>query len=166
MNELVELLARVAFIGIGGAAAMDAWSLLARRAFGVRGLDYALLGRWIGHLPRGRFAHERIAAAAPVAGERLLGWTAHYAIGIAFAALLVAIWGPAWVRAPTIGPALVVGIGTVVAPWFVMQPAMGAGIAGALTPDPSATRARNLATHAVYGLGLYVAAVALAAVWP
>lgn len=166
MNELVELLARVAFIGIGGAAAMDAWSLLARRAFGVRGLDYALLGRWIGHLPRGRFAHERIAAAAPVAGERLLGWTAHYAIGIAFAALLVGIWGPAWVRAPTIGPALVVGIGTVVAPWFVMQPAMGAGIAGALTPDPSATRARNLATHAVYGLGLYVAAVALAAVWP
>jgi hypothetical protein len=166
MNELVELLARVAFIGIGGAAAMDAWSFVARRAFGVRGLDYALLGRWIGHLPRGRFTHERIAAAAPVAGERLLGWTAHYAIGIAFAALLVAIWGPAWVRAPTIGPALVVGIGTVVAPWFVMQPAMGAGIAGALTPDPSATRARNLVTHAVYGLGLYVGAVALAVVWP
>ena len=46
-----------------------------------------------------------------------------------------------------------------------MQPAMGAGIAGSRTPNPWATRARNLVTHAVYGIGLYVTAVALAAVW-
>ena len=45
-----------------------------------------------------------------------------------------------------------------------MQPAMGAGVAGSRTPDPRATRLRNLATHAAYGAGLYVAAVALAAV--
>ena len=48
-----------------------------------------------------------------------------------------------------------------VAPWFVMQPAMGAGIAGARTPSPKATRLRNLGTHAVYGVGLYISAVAL-----
>ena len=54
------------------------------------------------------------------------------------------------------------GLATVVAPWFVMQPAMGAGIAGSRTPDPRATRLRNLGTHAVYGLGLYLAAIVLA----
>jgi hypothetical protein len=46
-----------------------------------------------------------------------------------------------------------------------MQPAMGAGLAGSRTPDPRATRLRNLAMHAVYGIGLYVAAVALSVAW-
>ena len=166
MSELPELLGRAALIGAGGAALMDAWGLVARRAFGIQGLDYALLGRWIGHLVRGRFGHERIATAAAVPGERPLGWIAHYAIGAAFAVLLLATWGVEWGRAPTIGPAMLVGIGTILAPWLVMQPAMGAGIAGSRTPNPAATRARNLVTHAVYGLGLYVSAVGLSVVWP
>ncbi|MCC7138120.1 MAG: DUF2938 domain-containing protein [Planctomycetes bacterium] len=165
MTEAVELAARATILGIGGAAAMDLWGLVARRAFGIQGLDYALLGRWIGHCARGRFAHARIAAAAPVRGERPLGWAAHYAIGVTFAFVLLAIWGPGWARSPTIGPPIVVGIGTIVAPWFVMQPAMGAGLAGSRTPDPRATRLRNLATHTAYALGLYASAVALAAVW-
>ena len=86
-------------------------------------------------------------------------WLAHYSIGIAFAFLLLAIWGIAWVRSPAILPALTVGIGTIVAPWFVMQPAMGAGIAGSKTPSPRAARLRNLATHTVFGLGLYLSAL-------
>ena len=161
MNDVVELLARGIAIGIGGAALMDAWALLARVAFNVQGLDYALLGRWIGHFPRRRFVHERIAAADPVPGERLLGWVAHYAIGIAFAMLLLAIWGLDWARSPTPWPALLVGLVTIAAPWFVMQPAMGAGIAGSRTPNPGATRLRNLATHTVYGIGLYGSATLL-----
>ena len=43
-----------------------------------------------------------------------------------------------------------------------MQPAMGAGIAGSRTPNPAATRLRNLGTHMVYGIGLYVSALVLA----
>jgi hypothetical protein len=89
---------------------------------------------------------------------------AHYSIGITFALCLLAIWGVEWVRSPTIVPAMLIGLGTIVAPWFVMQPAMGAGIAGSKTPDPRATRLRNLGTHAVYGVGLYVSAVALSLV--
>jgi hypothetical protein len=46
-----------------------------------------------------------------------------------------------------------------------MQPGMGAGLAGSRTPNPVATRARNLATHTVYGLGLYLAAAVLAVAW-
>ena len=37
----------------------------------------------------------------PYSGERLIGWTAHYLIGIAFAAVLLAIWGLEWARQPT-----------------------------------------------------------------
>jgi hypothetical protein len=60
---------------------------------------------------------------------------------------------------------LLIGLGTIVAPWFVMQPGMGAGIAASSTPNPSAARLRNLATHAVYGIGLYFSAVALSILW-
>jgi hypothetical protein len=165
MTEVVDLVARGVLMGVAGSVLIDAWALFARRAFGIQGLDYALLGRWIGHFPRGRFVHERIASAAPVAGERPLGWFAHYSIGVAFALLLLAVWGLGWARNPTILPALVIGLGTIVAPWFVMQPAMGAGIAASRTPNPSAARLRNLATHTVYGIGLYVSAVALSILW-
>jgi hypothetical protein len=144
---------------------MDVWALFSRRAFDIRGLDYALLGRWIGHFPRRRFFHERIASAAPIRGERPLGWLAHYSIGIAFAFLLLAIWGLGWARSPTILPALVIGLGTIVAPWFVLQAGMGAGIAASRTPNPRAARLRNLATHTVYGIGLFLTAAALSIIW-
>jgi hypothetical protein len=144
---------------------MDVWALSSRRAFNIQGLDYAMLGRWIGHFPQGRFFHERMASVDPVRGERPLGWLAHYSIGIAFAFLLLAIWGLDWARSPTILPPVLIGLGTIVAPWFVMQPAMGAGIAASRTPNPGAARLRNLATHTVYGIGLYVSAVALSILW-
>jgi Protein of unknown function (DUF2938) len=165
MSDSVEFLTQGVLIGVGGAALMDAWALLSRRAFNIQGLDYALLGRWIGHFPRRRFFHERIASADPIRGERPLGWVAHYAIGIAFAFLLLAIWGLDWARSPTIWPALLIGWGTIVAPWFVLQPGMGAGVAASRTPNPRAARLRNLATHTVYGIGLYVSAVALSTLW-
>jgi hypothetical protein len=164
MNDVVEIAARGIVMGLIGAAVMDLWGLALRRGFRIPTLDYAMLGRWIGHMPRGRLVHDRIAMAAPVPGERALGWLAHYGIGVAFAMVLLAIWGLDWARSPSVWPALIVGLGTIAAPWLVMQPAMGAGIAGSRTPSPAATRVRNLGTHAVYGLGLYGAAVGLSLV--
>ena len=161
MPETIDVLVRGVLMGVTGSALMDVWSAVLRRRFGIPTLDYRFLGRWIGHFPSGRFAHERIAAADPVAGERAIGWLALYAIGVTFAFLVLAIWGRAWLDTPTIWPALAVGLGTIVAPWFVMQPAMGVGIAGSKSPNPTTTRLRNLGTHAVYGLGLYAAATVL-----
>jgi hypothetical protein len=161
-GQVAEIVFRGLVMGVAAAALMDAWALVLRRAFGIPTLDYALLGRWIGHFPRGRFVHARIAAAEPVPGERPFGWLAHYAIGVAFAVLLLVGWGLDWARSPSPWPALMVGLGTIVAPWFVMQPAMGAGIAGSRTPNPAATRLRNLGTHTVYGIGLYASALILA----
>ena len=126
-----------------------------KRLFGVAAPNYGLVGRWIAWLPRGRFFHDPIAATPPVRGERAIGWMVHYLIGIAFAALLPAIWGPEWIRQPTLLPALIVGIGTVAAPFFVMQPAMGAGVAASRTPRPTAARLQSLLTHTIFGLGLY-----------
>jgi hypothetical protein len=53
---------------------------------------------------------------------------------------------------------LIVGIGTVLAPFLLMQPGMGAGIAASRTPHPGTARIHSLVTHAIFGVGLYAAA--------
>jgi hypothetical protein len=155
--EAADYLACIALIGVGATAVMDLWSVARKLLLGTPALDYGLVGRWLGHLVRGRLHHDQITASPPVRGERLIGWTAHYLIGIAFAALLLAIWGLDWARHPTIGPALIVGIGSVAAPFLLMQPGMGAGIAASRTPRPVAARLNSLVAHGIFGLGLYAA---------
>lgn len=155
--------AHVLLIGVGATALLDLWLLLLR-AWGVPGTSFALIGRWVGHLPRGRFTHVAIAKSPPIGGEGALGWLTHYVAGIAFAALLVALQGLAWIHQPSAAPAIAVGLGTVVAPLFVMQPAMGAGFAASKTATPLKNCMRSVVNHAVFGGGLYLAAVLLAVV--
>lgn len=159
----VDIVVPAIALGAGATAGMDLWALALRRGFGIASLDYALLGRLIGHATRGRFRHENIARSAPIRHERVIGWTAHYTIGITFAALLLATAGLDWLAAPTAGPAFLVSSATLIAPFFVMQPAMGAGVAGSKTPRPNVTRLRSVATHSIYGLGLYLSACLWAA---
>jgi hypothetical protein len=158
VSEGLEIIARVAVIGAGATLVLDAWNAALKRFFGIPSLSLGMLGRWFGHFPRGRFIHDSIAAASPIPGERVIGWIAHYAIGITWAGVLVAIWGLDWARHPTLLPALIVGLGTVVAPFFIMQPAMGNGILASKTPRPNAARVKSLLSHTVYGIGLYLSA--------
>ncbi|MFH0131572.1 DUF2938 domain-containing protein [Variovorax sp. VaC1] len=161
MSEAMTYLASAALIGAGATAVMDIWAIVRKQLFGIPSLDYALVGRWLVYLTRGRFRHAPIGASAPVKGERAIGWTAHYAIGIAFAAVLLAIWGLEWIHHPTLGPPMIVGIASVAAPFLVMQPGMGAGIAASRTPRPNIARFHSLVTHGVFGFGLYAAGWAL-----
>lgn len=142
-------------MGLTATALIDLWGIVRKQLWGTRAPDYGLVGRWLGHMPAGQFRHDSIAKAPVVTGERLIGWTTHYLLGIAFAALLLGIRGVEWVQHPTLAPALAVGLGTLVVPFFVMQPAMGAGIAASRTPRPGAARLQSLVTHAIFGLGLY-----------
>ena len=157
MSEAADYLMCAVLIGVGGTALLDLWTAARKSLFGVPPLDYGLVGRWLAHMVHGRFRHDAIATSPPVSGERMIGWAAHYLIGIAFAAALLAVWGLDWARHPTIGPALIVGIGTVAAPFLVMQPAMGAGIAARRTPKPTAARFHSLVAHGMFGFGLYAA---------
>lgn len=162
MSEALEAVIRAALIGFGATALLDLWNVFLKRMFGVPSLSMGLLGRWFGHFLRGRFMHNNIAGALPVPGERIIGWSAHYAIGITWAAALLAIWGLDWARRPTLLPAVLVGLGTLVAPFFIMQPGMGFGIAASKAPRPNVARLKSIASHTVYGLGLYGSAILLA----
>jgi len=160
MNNAVEVVARITLTGIGATAVMDLW-LVALKKLGVPVLNFSLLGRWVGHAFRGTWFHAGIAKAAPINGELVLGWIAHYAIGISFAGLLVSIAGIDWVHRPTAMPAILTGVATVVAPLFIMQPAMGSGVASLKTATPLRNCLKSIANHAVFGCGLYLAASVL-----
>ena len=64
-----------------------------------------------------------------------------------------------WLARPTMLPALLYGLGTVVFPFFILQPSFGLGIASSRTPNPTQARLKSLATHIVFGVGLYLCAL-------
>jgi hypothetical protein len=161
MFNASELVVRSVLVGVGATLLVDAWSLVLQH-FGVSSLRLALLGRWVGHFPRGRFRHDDIKRATPVPHEALLGWCTHYAIGIGFAAVLLVVAGPAWALSPTLPAALGLGVVTVLCPWLVLQPALGAGVASSRTPKPLFNALKSLITHTVFGIGLFLAAKAVA----
>jgi len=161
MSHVTESVLRGLFIGVGATIVMDTWALLLKQ-LGIPSLNIAFLGRWIGHLPHGQWTHESMAKATPIKGELGMGWFAHYSIGVTFASLVLAEYGLEWARKPTLLPALIMGIVTVVAPLFTLQPALGAGVASSKTPKPVFNCFKSLTTHTVFGLGLYLAALATA----
>ncbi len=158
---LPEEVAQVFLLGVGATVVMDLWMFLLK-ALGVPALNFAFVGRWVGHVCQGTFAHASIGQAMPVRGEVALGWVAHYVTGIAFAVLLVCIQGVAWLQEPTFLPAIAVGFATVAVPLFVIQPAMGAGFAFSRTPTPARNCVRSVISHSVFGIGLYLCAVVIA----
>ncbi|WP_412471804.1 DUF2938 domain-containing protein [Halobacteriovorax sp. RT-1-4] len=152
---------KIIVLGILATLFMDLWAYIMRVVFDVRGLDYKLVGRWAYYLTKGVFFHHTIIQTEPAPNESLLGWTIHYLIGIFFAFILVVIFGNIWLEAPQIIPALVIGLITLIAPFYVMQPAFGFGAAASLTPTPLTIRAKSIMAHTSYGLGLYLAGLIL-----
>ncbi len=156
-----QALVTIVLIGVGATAVLDLWLAILKR-LGVPTGSFALIGRWVAHMAHGRFSHASIAKAEPVSSELAIGWATHYAVGVAFAAGLIALQGSSWIQQPTFVPALLTGVATVAMPLFVMQPAMGSGFASSKTPTPLKNCARSVANHAVFGVGMYLAAIAVA----
>lgn len=150
-------------VGVGATIFIDAWNLLLKQALGIPSLSNCLLGRWVLHMPSGVFRHRAIGSAAEKRLECVFGLVTHYLIGITLAAVFVVVIAPQWLARPTLGPALSYGIATVLMPYFVMQPALGLGVASAAARRPTQARLKSLATHTMYGVGMYI--MARAAAW-
>lgn len=148
-------------VGVGATLVMDLWALISRRMFNIGLPNYCLVGRWLSYMPEGKFIHASLAAAAKKPGECLTGWFFHYVTGVVYAFVLIIPTSGQWLASPTLLPAMLVGIVTVLIPYFVMQPSFGLGLAAARTPNPTQARLRSLMSHTSYGVGLYVAAIAL-----
>ncbi len=91
--------------------------------------------------------------------ERILGEIAHYTTAVLFALALIATMGASWLGHPTPLPAIAAGLITTIFAWFIIMPALGAGIAGAKTPAPAKLRVATLVSHTVMGVGFYAGAL-------
>jgi hypothetical protein len=152
---MLELVLPAAVIGGGATVLMDIWAIVLNKAFGVGLPRWGMVGRWVGHLRHGKIFHDDIGKAAPVANEVALGWAFHYAVGIAYGLILVAVAGAQWLASPTFLPAFILGMVTVGAGWFLLAPGMGAGWASSKMAQPMKVRGLNLLGHTVFAIGLY-----------
>lgn len=156
--EMTVFFATIA-VGLGATLFMDLWALLLNRALNVASPGYCMVGRWISHMPEGTFRHANIVAAACKPAECAVGWIAHYIVGVAYAFMLVGVASERWLAQPTLLPALLFGVGTVLMPLLVMQPAFGFGIASSKASNPVEARVRSLMAHCSFGVGVFVSAV-------
>ena len=161
MNLDFEVVLQAAVVGIGGTIALDAWAVMLQILFKTPGTNWAMVGRWLGHMPKGKYRHDNIAAAAPVVSEAFIGWTFHYGIGIGYGLLLIILKGSDWLIEPTVTPAVVLSLVLLIAPYFIMMPGLGLGIAGSKTPKPNVTRIKSVFGHTMFGLGMYGTALAM-----
>lgn len=145
---------------------MDLWALLLERAFRIASPNYCLVGRWFCHMPQGTFTHASIANASPKPLECAVGWISHYLIGAIYALMLVALVSGSWLARPTLLPALLFGVGTVLVPFLIMHPSFGLGVGASRTPNPTQARLRSLMAHTAFGVGLYVCAVGVSHMLP
>jgi hypothetical protein len=110
-------------------------------------------------MPEGTLVHPNIVSTPQKGGECTVGWIAHYMIGTTFAIVFVALVGNNWLQQPTLIPAIVFGVVTVLAPFFIMQPSLGLGFAASKSSNPMQARLRSLMNHTAFGIGLYLFAL-------
>lgn len=155
MDNTAGILIKIIIIGIGATFTFDLWAQLLKLLFKIPPSNICIVGRWLLYMPNGIFRHSNIIKTPAKRGECLAGWIAHYMIGITLAAIFVLIVGYNWISEPAIIPAVVFGIVTVAAPFFIMQPAFGFGFAASKTPNPNQARLRSIMNHSAFGMGLY-----------
>lgn len=146
-------------IGIGATVAMDIWAIVLAQFFGQPRPNWAMPGRWLGHVFMGKVWHDDISNADPVEGELRLGWAFHYAVGILYGVIWALIAGPAWLDSPSFVPVWIFALLTISAGWFLLQPGMGLGWAASKTPNPLKTRAFGLVAHTWFGVGMWATAL-------
>jgi len=151
-------------VGLGATLLMDLWAVFLQGAFGIPSTNYCLVGRWICHMPEGTFMHPSIAAAPQKRSECAVGWITHYVVGTVYALVFVAFVSGSWLARPTLLPALLFGIGSVLVPFLIMQPSFGLGVAASRAPNPAQARLKSFMAHTVFGVGLYVCAVGMSRV--
>jgi hypothetical protein len=159
MNNSTLSLVNAILIGLSATLTTDLWALFLKHTFRDAAPNYCQVGRWLRYMPEGTFKHSNIASAPQKSAECTAGWIAHYMIGATFAIAFVALAGNNWLQHPTLIPAIIFGVVTVLMPFFIMQPAFGLGFAASKTPNPTQARLRSLMNHTAFGVDLYLFAL-------
>lgn len=155
MSTLTITVFSAVLIGLGSTLMFDIWGLFLKYTFKIPPSNICLIGRWFRYMPYGIVKHTNIAVSPRKSGECAVGWMVHYLIGMMFATVFVVIAGEPWLQRPALIPAITFGVVTVLAPFFIMQPLFGFGVAASKAVNPTQARVRSVMNHVAFGFGLY-----------
>lgn len=150
----MKISVRVVLVGIGATFFTDLWAFFLR-IFDVKSNGLQIIGSWLST----NILNVPDNATGLLANGWVVGWTAHYIIGVIFAIIFFAFVNYRWFKNPTWGKALIYGIATLVFPLFMVWPTLGFGVAFSKTPIQGALILKAIGLHIVYGMGLYLTAL-------
>lgn len=152
----MKVILKTILIGVAGTLATDIWSLILK-LFNIHSHGLLFVGNWIK-------SHVWLSLQNQFTGKELLiGWIAHYWLGISFAFLLILMYGKKWFQKPTFFATLILGFTTFIISLFVIQPILGFGIAFSKFPNQFIIIFKVFLFHLVYSTGLYLSAILLVA---
>ena len=155
----MSLVVEMVVSGVVATLFMDVWQRIVLPPLGVPPGNWGLVGRWFVSAGQGRLFPGPAVALPAARNEVAIGWIGHYAVGIVYGVVYVAVIR-FWLGLEP-GPVngLVFGILSVVVPWLFFMPAMGNGVLGSRTPNPAKACLLAFLAHGVFGLGLGVGAL-------
>ncbi|MDE5469924.1 DUF2938 domain-containing protein [Elizabethkingia meningoseptica] len=146
----MKVILKVILAGFAGTLGTDVWTFILK-IFGVHSHGLLLVGQWvISHM--GTSLQNRL-----IGNELLIGWTAHYCLGISFSFLPLLLYGKKWLNRPTITKALIIGVITFVLGIFIIQPILNFGVAFSNYANQPVILLKVALFHIVYSIGLYTA---------
>jgi len=151
MTGILEIL----LLGVFATVVIDIWATFSNKVLKFPRTNWAMVGRWLGHIPGGQFAHSPIGEASEIQHENALGWAFHYFIGIVYALVYVIFVRFFLDGQPSLVSAWTFGLVTILSPWLIMQPALGMGFCATGAPQPNRVRLQNFAIHSIFGVALY-----------
>jgi len=158
MSSTADIFLKATLVGVGGTIVLDLYALMMSRVLGVPATNC-----------NGRPLVRQYGSWPIRSGRAVQGRTGDWLDR----ALRNRHWAPA-VRA--VGQGLAGATDTpssddprwvlLVAPYLMMMPGMGVGIARSRTPKPNVMRLKSVIGHSVFGLGMYATGRLLAPYWP
>lgn len=144
------------FIGLVATVLVDIWAWILSYLFKLPTTNWAMVGRWVGHMPDGQFVHQSIADTSPVAGECIIGKAVHYTTGLIYGVGYLLLVTEVLNQTPSLASAMAYSLLLLIAPWFIMQPGLGLGMFANRAPKPWLIRGISTSVHIIFGIGLYV----------
>ncbi|MDG2473845.1 MAG: DUF2938 family protein [Paracoccaceae bacterium] len=147
----------IIIVGTLACVILDLWQRFLLFFFKVPPSNWAVVGRWLVYfLKSGRWVQSGIIKQDPIRNELYIGWAFHYFIAFIYALFYFYLYKQGAI-AFGLKEGLVFGFISVIVPWFFFMPAMGAGLLGNKTPNPTFTCFLALGAHGIFGgaLGLF-----------
>jgi hypothetical protein len=150
----MDLFIGAVVIGVVGTAVMDLGNLLSARSGRISRIDLRLLGRMARGWARGRFRYAHPSEMEKTEKEAVYGFLTHYSIGVGLAIPFLLGWKVLVGGPPSPAVAVLYGLATTVASWFLVYPSMGFGVLGLRASEGWKPALSSLLNHLFYGLGL------------